>query len=712
MKIKFLAVLLISALFATAQEKKDITLEDAILKSRSTLGPEGRLDIKMIPGSGNYVYLSSDYQALIAGSKSGKEDTIAKVSEINGKITDAKLSHLYGVKWINSSSFYFFAKNNLFVYDYKKNEAKKISTLSENAGNKKLSATSKNVAFTVDNNVWVVQENQAPVVVTAFKDKNMVAGQAIARSEFGITEGLFWSNSGNGLAFYQKDETDVAEYPLLDINETPGKLKNIKYPMAGQGSEKSTVGIYNLATNNLVYIKSPIEEKDHYYTNLSWSADDAHVLMAEVNRDQNHAWLNMYNAQTGAFEKTLWEETHEAWVEPEIPAYFINNKECVWVSEKDGFMNLYLINIESDKTKQITANKFETLSIIGHSKNEIYFTGPGSTPTEMHAFKVSKNGGKVTQLTKESGYHSVRFSNDFKYFIDSYSNITTPKVVSLKSGKSGAILKTIVKAENPLEDYNIGEVTISTIKSADGVTDLYTRMIKPSHFDPNKKYPVLVYLYGGTHAQMVTNRWLGGAPMWMYYQAEKGYIIYTVDNRGSGHRGFEFENVIHRNLGDNEMADQLKGVDYLKSLPYVNADKMAIHGWSYGGFMTTSMMLRNPGVFKVGVAGGPVTDWKYYEVMYGERYMDRPEQNVEGYKKARLMEYVNNLEGDLLLIHGTIDNVVVMQHNLALVKAFVDAGIQVDFFPYPMHEHNVGGKDRIHLMRKVLDYIDDKLDLE
>ena len=204
---------------------------------------------------------------------------------------------------------------------------------------------------------------------------------------------------------------------------------------------------------------------------------------------------------------------------------------------------------------------------------------------------------------------------------------------------------------------------------------------------------------------MITNSWLDGANLWMYWMAEQGYLVYTVDNRGSGERGFAFESGIHRQLGNVEMQDQLEGVKYLKSLPYVDGDRLAVHGWSFGGFMTTSLMLRQPDVFKVGVAGGPVIDWKWYEVMYGERYMDKPEENPEGYKQASLMSHASKLKGDLLLIHGTADDVVVLQHNYALVKKFVELGIQMDYFPYPMHKHNVGGKDRVHLITKVLNYI-------
>jgi dipeptidyl-peptidase-4 len=710
-KIQLLIATALLTVGMNAQEKKELTLEDAILKGYSSLAPERRIDLKFIPNTKDYVYVSSAYNALIKGSIStGKEDTIVKLDAINQLLGDkAKMRHLVNMNWTDANSFEFLAQGKMFSYNYKENTVEHLLTYGKGISNTVMHSGSDHVAFTKDNNVGIAKAGAEPKMITNFEDPNMVAGQAIARSEFGITGGMFWSPNGSALAFYQKDESNVADYPLLDITTTPGELNSIKYPMAGQGSERASVGIYNVESDQLVYVQSPIEEQDHYYTNVSWSSDEKYVLIAELNRDQNHMWLNMYDASNGSFIKTLHEETHDAWVEPEHPAYFINAKECIWVSEQDGFMNLYLINIDNGKIKQITKNKFEVTSIIGHSGSTIYFTGSGENPTESHAFKVSKSGGKVSQLTKESGSHSVTFSSDYKYFADSYSSTTVPRVVSIKTNK-GSTSRTLVEAKNPLINYAISMPEISTIKSADGNTTLYTRMIKPSNFDPSKKYPVIVYVYGGPHAQMVTNRWMGGAAMWMYYQAERGYIIYTVDNRGSAHRGFEFESIIHRNLGDAEMADQMVGVEYLKSLPYVDGNHLAVHGWSYGGFMTTSLMLRQPGTFKVGVAGGPVTDWSYYEVMYGERYMDRPEENKEGYEKNRLMNHVENLEGDLLLIHGTVDDVVVMQHNLSLVKAFIDAGIQIDFFPYPMHPHNVRGKDRIHLMRKVLTYIEDNLD--
>lgn len=710
-KLLFAASFILLSVTLPAQALKELSLEDAVLKGRSSLAPEQRIDLKFIPGTSDYVYVASNYQSLIKGNaSSAKEDTIVTLKEVNTALPEgSKRRHLYGMQWMDSKTFGFITDGIFFEYNIESKSAKIISELGTGKSNVKIHLGSKNVAFTDKNNVGVVSPGGSVEMLTQHTDPNIVSGQAIARSEFGIVDGIFWSPNGGHLAFYEKDESDVADYPLLNINTTPGSLNSIKYPMAGQGSEKAGVGVYSLDSKQVVYLQSPIGEIDHYFTNLSWSADEKFVLVAELNRDQNHMWLNQYNSGDGSFVKTLWEEEHETWVEPEHPAYFVNDNEFVWISEKDGYMNLYLVNLGSGKTKQITYNAWETTGIIGHSGSSVYFTGTGNNPLESHVFKVSKNGGKVLNLTKSEGSHSASFSSDFKHFTDSYSSTTVPGVVQLKNTK-GKTLKTLLTAQNPLEGYKINRPELSTITSADGETELYTRIIKPTDFDPTKKYPVIVYVYGGPHAQMITNRWMASAAMWMYYQAEKGYIIYTVDNRGSAHRGFEFENIIHRNLGDAEIADQLKGVEYLKSLPYVDAERMAVHGWSYGGFMTTSLMLREPGTFRVGVAGGPVTDWSYYEVMYGERYMDRPEENEEGYKKTRLANYVSDLDGDLLLIHGTVDDVVVMQHNFALVKAFIDAGVQMDFFPYPMHPHNVRGKDRVHLMEKVLTYIEDNLD--
>lgn len=699
--IFFLILTLVTLPVLFAQ--KELTLEDAVMNQYRGYYPEHVFGFNWLPESSDYAYLDGYVNMVIVSGK-GKTERIS-IKEVS-KVTGEDIMWFSGLQWKDASSFYIADNNKYFLYNYKTGEGKKTLEFDALAENGELEIVTGAVAYTIDNNLYVATPSGKQIPVTANEDKNIVSGQAIARSEFGITDGIFWSPKGNYLAFYQKDETNVAEYPMLDITKTPGETSFIKYPMTGQKSEHGRVGVYNMTTGKTIYIE-PKGAKEDYLTNLSWTPDEKHVLIAEVNRGQNHMQLQMYNAESGAFVKTILEEKHDKWVEPEHPAFFFNQSadEFVWMSEKDGFMNLYLCSVEKGFVRQLTHNTWEALGILGANAKgtEVYFEGTGESPLEMRAFAVQVSSGKQTELTPGEGTHSVTVSYDGAHIFDQYSSTTIPNIARILNRK-GKTVKTLVEAENKMKDLVLGQAEISTLKAKDG-TELYTRLIKPSDFDPNKKYPVLVYVYGGPHAQLITNSWFGGASLWMYWMAEQGYLVYTLDNRGSAHRGFAFENVIHRQLGTIEIEDQLTGVAYLKSLPFVDGNRMAVHGWSFGGFMTSSLMLREPGVFTTGVAGGPVTDWKYYEVMYGERYMDRPDENEAGYEAASLLNKTENLEGKLLLIHGSIDDVVVMQHSHSLIKSFIDKGKQVDFFVYPMHEHNVRGKDRVHLMQKVLTYI-------
>lgn len=680
--------------------QKELSLKDAVMQQYGKFYPSRTVMVKWIPNTNTYSYLSADYQTLKMGSvkKSASTDLI-NTTDL-AQATGENFMYVNVINWKDENNFYTSAGGKYFLVNAAKKTATKLAVMPEGAENNEMCYANNKVAYTIENNLYI-QDGEKQTQVTDFGDQ-IVSGQAIARSEFGISGGIFWSNSGKYLGFYQKDETDVADYPLLDITSRTGSLNSIKYPMAGTPSEKSAVGIYNVETGKTVYVK-PTGEADDYLTNFGWGPKDQFFYIAEVNRDQNHMKLNKYNAETGELVKTLFEEKNDKWVEPEHPVYFINDNEFIWLSERDGFMNMYIYTADGEMKKQLTSNKWVTNEIVGHTSTTVYFAGPGENPTESNYFKVDIASGKQAQLTK-TGTHNVSFSSDYTYMFDAMSDVNTPNIETIYDAK-GKALREVLKADNALADYKIGTAEYGTIKAGDGKTDLHYRLIKPSDFDETKKYPVLIYVYGGPHAQLVTNSWYGGASLWMYWMAEQGYLVYTVDNRGSANRGFEFESVIHRQLGTVEMEDQMKGVEHLKSLPYVDGDRLAVHGWSFGGFMTTSLMLRQDDVFNAGVAGGPVTDWQYYEVMYGERYMDRPDQNEKGYKDNRLMNYVENLKGKLMLIHGTVDDVVVMQHNLALIKAFVDAEVQVDFFPYPNHPHNVRGKDRVHLMEKVLTYI-------
>ena len=702
----YLAILLFTLCFAnTKAQQKELTLKDAVMEQFGKFYPEHVQGFQWVPGTNFYTYLENGTTLKKASAENKSEGENLSIAEVN-KALNGNLKRFSGMTWKNDEAFYLVDGNSYYLYNFKQKSGKLLLKVDDSAENTTLQNETGNVAYTVANNLYIQKTDGTTVAVTNNTDTNIVSGQAIARSEFGITNGIFWSPKGNLLAFYQKDETEVADYPLLNINPTPGELTSIKYPMAGQKSEKPKVGIYNLNTKQTVFI-SPTGNIDDYLTNLSWTPDEKNVVIAALNRDQNDMKLQLFDASNGKLVRTILEEKNDKWTEPEHPAYFYSDssEDFIWMSEKDGFMNLYQCNTSKGIVKQLTNNKWVAEEIVGSNAKgtEVYFTGTGESPLDTKLYSVTISKGKQTCLTETSGTHNVSISADGNYIFDQYSNHETPNVSQLLDNK-GKTIQTFVKAENPMSDYKIGTTEIGKLKSHDGF-DLYTRLIKPSNFDPNRKYPVLVYVYGGPHAQLITNSWNDGASLWMKWMAEQGYLVFTLDGRGSANRGFAFESVIHRNVGTEELKDQLVGVDYLKSLPYVDADRLAIHGWSFGGFMTVSMMLRNPGVFTTAVAGGPVTDWKYYEVMYGERYMDTPQQNPSGYETASLLNKTQNLQGKLMTIHGSIDPVVVMQHNLSLIKSFVENEKQMDFFVYPMHEHNVRGKDRVHLMTKVLDYV-------
>ena len=462
-----------------AQEKKKLSLEDAVLKQYSEFAPQSLKDVKWITNTSSISYQSDDMQVLKTQSVNDKsaKDLITLV-ELN-KLLNIELKHFYGLKWVDSESFIINNEHDYYLFNSTNKTGSKIATLPEGSENIDVHLTSNKIAYTSGKSLFVYDGK--PFSVVNREHEEIVAGQSVSRSEFGITKGTFWSDKGNFLAFYEKDETNVSNYPLLDISTTPANLNSIKYPMAGQESEMVKVGVYNVKDKRTIYLQ--VEgEKDQYLTNLAWSPDEKYIFIAVVNRAQNHMKLNQYDANSGKFVQTLFEEKNDKWVEPENPPYFISNKEFIWMSERDGFMNLYHYNTNGKLLNQLTKNKWVTTSILGLNKaKELFFTGTGKNPTEHHAFKVSLSNGKQTQLTTEPGWHSVAFND--AGLIDQFSNINTPKVTQILNhqGKNSNVL---ITAENPLKDYKIGTAEIFTIKAADNETDLYCRMIKPSNFDP------------------------------------------------------------------------------------------------------------------------------------------------------------------------------------------------------------------------------------
>ncbi len=584
---------------------------------------------------------------------------------------------------------------------------------------RKLAAKGKNfksngrdlVAYTKGNNLFYMDGNGNHFAVTTDRNRNIVSGQFVSRNEFGITDGIFWSPDGKKLAFYQKDESQVTSFPLFDITSRTGSARMIKYPMAGMKSEQVSLGVYDIASGKTVFMQVDDFGREQYLTNIAWDPRSEKIYIQVLDRAQKHMHLNRYDALTGRFEKCLLTEESPKYVEPSTPIQFVKNdpeKFIYRTNSRDGYFSLYLVEAESGKILKRLTDIDADVDIKGQDGTYVYYTSAEVSPIDNHLFRVHMKSGKKTRLTFEEGWHDILMSRNATMFVDNYSALNLPRVINL-TRNDGRIVKELLKAENPTADYNYGEITIGTVKSADGKYDNYYRLIKPMNFDPAKKYPTIVYVYGGPHAQLVRNTWTASMARWEMLMAQKGYVVFVMDNRGTPNRGLEYEQAIHRQCGQCEMADQMKGVEFLKSLPYVDTERMGVHGWSYGGFMTISLITNFPETFKVAVAGGPVIDWKWYEVMYGERYMDSPHVNAEGYEKVSLIHKVKDLKGKLLICQGVIDPVVVCEHSLSFVRECVKNNVQVDYFPYPCHEHNVRGKDRVHLMQKVTNYFEDYL---
>ena len=574
------------------------------------------------------------------------------------------------------------------------------------------SPQSKATAYVDDHQLFVADAQGKKHQLSTDGSREIVYGQSVHRDEFGIHKGTFWSPDGQRLAFYRMDQSMVTDYPQVDIFPREATYEPDKYPMAGMTSHKVTVGVYDLNSEKTIYLQAG-DPTDRYFTNIAWSPDGKTIYMFELNRGQNDCRLVSYNATTGKKVAELYRETSDKYVEPQHPIEFLpwdNSKFILW-SEKDGFDHLYLFDTTGKELKQLTKGQWVVMDVIGFNKKQktVIFKANKEHPLHHRLYSVSMTGD-IRQLETVDGVHTAVLSPSGNFLIDKFSTPTRPRVIDVVDITTKTPHHTtLLEAEDPWTGYQQPIFECGSIKAADGETDLYYRMVKPADFNPEKKYPIVVYVYGGPHANNVQASWHWSSRSWETYMAQKGYIVFILDNRGSQYRGRDFEQATFHQLGQVEMQDQMKGVDYLRTLPYVDMHRLGVHGWSFGGFMTISLMTNYPDVFKVGVAGGPVIDWKWYEVMYGERYMGTPENNPEGYAKTSLIAKAKDLKGKLQIITGYNDPTVVPQHCLSFLDACIKAGTQPDFFAYPGEPHNMRGHASVHLHERITQYFEDYL---
>ncbi len=719
---------ILASIAINAQEMKHFTLED--------LNFGGNNYRNMIPQNrhctwwGDELVRTEKDVCFLVNKSNGKERELFDKSMINkclGNTKDIKVASLANVAFpfaerpvvvINTGE-------KIYMVDFKK--AALISVIETGDGEEQLeyNAKSNALAYIKDHNLFVAKDGKT-WQVSHDGSREIVYGQSVHRDEFGIRKGTFFSNDGTKLAFYRMDQSMVTDYPQVTIPETDfdnderesciASADPDKYPMAGGKSHKVTVGVVDINTGKVVYLNAG-DPTDRYFTNIAWGPDDRNIYLFELNRDQNDCRLVCYDAQTGERNGEIYRETDDKYVEPQNPIVFLpwDDSQFLMLSRKDGYNHLYLYSLAPDKMsatlKPLTKGNWEVLDILGFNtkKKSVVIASNECCPIQQNLFCVDVKTGKRTLVDANGkGWHHGLLSASGTFLYDNYSTPDIPRNIAIVNTQKGNNLP-YFSAEDPWKGYQVPEYSCGTIKAADGQTDLYWRMVKPIDFDAKKKYPTVVYVYGGPHAHNVDARWHYCSRSWETYMAQKGYLLFILDNRGSEHRGKDFEQATFRQLGQIEMQDQMKGVEFLKTLPYVDADRLGVHGWSFGGFMTISLMTNYPDVFKVGVAGGPVIDWHFYEVMYGERYMDTPQQNPEGYKKTSLLYTAKNLKGKLQIIQGYNDVTCVPQHCLSFLKACVEADTQPDFFMYPGEPHNMRGHSSVHLHERITQYFEDYL---
>lgn len=745
------------ATISSAQEKKTFTLNDVI--------PGGDNYFNLVPKSmpglqwwGDICVRTDIENIKKIDTKSGKESILVTLEEVNEALKNGEMpykltGHIKPLRTLMAASLPWGDRNVIIFtqyddrtpgqkymiwYDFSKKKIVNLFNLQgEGPTNFDFCKENGYMAYTIGNDLYVAHEGDFSSMVNPKvtgnqqQEKDVVYGQAVHRNEFGIMKGTFWSPKGTYLAFYRMDQSMVTDYPQVNTTARIAELVPDKYPMAGMTSHKVTVGIYNVKDGKTIYLQAG-DPTDRYFTNISWGPDEKSVFVIELNRDQNHAQLVQYDAVSGQKIGVLYEEKHTRYVEPQHPLIFLpwDDSQFIYQTQRDGFNHLYLMDTKTKlkgewktgkdsedqyceylKAIPLTEGNWLVQDVLGFntSRKEIIIASTEISPLQTNIFSLNVKNGKRTLIGMEDGTHQAKLSASGTYLIDYFTSNNVPREISIlpTTGKKGTTLFT---ATDPLkENYNLPEITVGTIKAADGETDLYYRLIKPVNFDPNKKYPAIIYVYGGPHAQMIHNTRFYDARGWDLYMAQQGYVMLTVDNRGSDNRGIKFENCTFRHLGTEEMKDQVQGAKFLQSLPYVDADKIGVHGWSFGGFMTTNLMLTYPDIFKVGVAGGPVIDWQFYEVMYGERYMDTPQANPEGYKESNLRLKAGNLKGRLEVIIGGMDPTCVPQHSISFLRACIDAGTHPDFFIYPEDGHNMMGRDRVHLHEHITRYFLDHL---
>ncbi len=597
--------------------------------------------------------------------------------------------------------------------DLKTQTARTLVSAKAEVADPKISPNGRYVSFVRDHNLWrvsVADGNEAAVTQGGTEKLRKGELDWVYPEELDIKTAYWWAPDSSAIAFLEMDERKVSQYPLVDFSSPSGEAEMERYPAAGGPNPIVHVFVASL-NDGATRAMDTGAETDIYIPRVNWLTDAKHIAIQHLNRTQTTLDLLIADVATGK-TRTVLSENDSNWINVSDDFTLLKDgKRFLWSSERSGYRHLYLFDLEGKQLAQLTTGEWEVSAVdaIDEAKGLVYFTATQKSPLERHLYRVALDGTGFTRITKDEGTHATVFAHNAAAFYDTYSNAATPPRQDLYRADGTRIAAINENKIAEVADYHLSPMEFITVKSRDGV-ELNASIIKPPDFNPTKKYPVLVYTYGGPHAQVVRNAWGGANFLWHQLMAQKGYIIFSLDNRGSAGRGHAFETPLHFRMGAQELSDQRDGVQYLKSLPYVDVHRIGIWGWSYGGHMTLHAMFEAGDDFKVGFAGGPVTDWRYYDSIYTERYLGLPQKNEKGYQDSSPVKYAGQLKGKLLIAHGTGDDNVHFANTLSVINDLIEAGKYVEVLAFPGRGHGVSDPPaRRVLMQRVTQFFLDNL---
>ena len=680
--------------------------------------------VRWLPDSKGISYFETvgdEKHFVIQSVPSGQKKTVFKDGDLTApegmRDEDSDALTFSSYQWGAGGFLFFVFKGEVFTLDPESMELRRRTDSDVVEANVTASPDGSMLAFTREHDLYVIDlsNDEVSAVTDTGSDDiyNGVLDWVYMEELFtrGDVQGYWWSPDGRKIAFLQIDESPVKTFPIVDFVPQYNTAEIQHYPKAGAPIPIARVAVYNLDNSKLTWMDVDTEDES-YIARIYWLGDSERVAIEKINRDQDH--LTLYFAEAGGGQATaVLEEKKDTWVNVTYMKHYYETKDrFVWNSERDGYSHLYLYNTDGDVLNAVTEGDWSvvTLNGVDEKRGDVYFTGLEASVIERHIYKVPAKGGRLTQLSKLPGLHSATFSPDMKHYIDRVSSTDLPWRYSVHTASSGKELFVVDECDTgELEAYDLPKYEFMNISSRAG-HEFNCYMIKPGDFDPEKKYPVIVFVYGGPHSQRVRNQWHGTRGLWHSMMAQRGYIVFCLDNRGTAGRGNAWEDPILENMGHIELQDQLTGLDYLKSLPYVDGSRVGIWGWSYGGYMTAMAMFKAPGAFKVGGCVAPVTSWRFYDSIYTERYMKHPDDNPEGYRESAPINFVDGLQGKFLLMHGTADDNVHVANSIRLAHELVKAGKDFDFMLYPRKYHGISGTAaRVHIYNKLTAFFEDNL---